>query len=100
MPSPLQLIHHTGMNGGTNAKELEATLGLKLEHPNIVRTFEFATRSSGSVRVQLFQDLGFKYLRTLDLQRISGSATLLLDGKRSMTPLVAECQSNTPLADA
>ena len=46
---PAQLIHHTGVNGGTNAKELEATLGLKLEHPNIVRTFDFATRSSGSV---------------------------------------------------
>ena len=53
MPSPLQLIHHTGMNGGTNAKELEATLGLKLEHRNIVRTFEFATRSSGSVRLHI-----------------------------------------------
>jgi hypothetical protein len=51
---PPQLIHHTGMNGGTNAKELEATLGLKLEHPNIVRTFDFATRSSGSVRPLLF----------------------------------------------
>jgi hypothetical protein len=49
----LQLIHHTGLNGGTNAKELEATLGLKLEHPNIVRTYEFATRSSGSVRLRL-----------------------------------------------
>lgn len=48
--SPSQLINHTGLNGGTNAKELEATLGLKLAHPSIVRTFEFATRSSGSVR--------------------------------------------------
>ena len=38
-----------GVTGEVNAKELEATLGLRLEHPNIVRTYEYATRTNGVV---------------------------------------------------
>ena len=38
-----------GVMGAVNAKELEATLGLRLEHPNIVRTFDYATRTNGLV---------------------------------------------------
>lgn len=41
---------HTGKSGAANAKELEATLGLGLQHDNIVRTYDYATVNKGAVR--------------------------------------------------
>lgn len=45
-------MHHTTAPDGTasGAQELEAVLGLGLEHPNIVRTYDYATRTTGPVR--------------------------------------------------
>lgn len=44
----------TTPDGRSGAQELEATLGLGLEHPNIVRTYDYATRTTGPVRFKDF----------------------------------------------
>lgn len=51
-----QVIHHMGQSGVTSAQELEATLGLRLEHENIVRTYDYATRTNGPVSVSCTPD--------------------------------------------
>lgn len=49
---PSQVIEHKGAaaaEAATAKEELEATLGMQLAHPNIVRTLKFATRQRGQV---------------------------------------------------
>lgn len=51
----LQVILHksTATEGEALQKELEATLGLQLEHPNVVRTYKYTTRRMNAVRSPL-----------------------------------------------
>jgi len=49
---PPQVIEHKGAaaaEAATAKEELEATLGMQLAHPNIVRTLKFATRQRAQV---------------------------------------------------
>ena len=56
-PCLRQVIEHRsqpGVDAVSAKEELEATLGLELDHPHIVRTLKFATRQrSGGVRYRL-----------------------------------------------
>ena len=51
----LQLIVHksTATEKEAMQKELEATLGLQLEHPHVVRTYKYTTRQMNAVRTSL-----------------------------------------------